>query len=26
VRLALHDELNMDAHADQACAFAPTGS
>jgi thioredoxin-dependent peroxiredoxin len=24
VRLALHDELNMDAHADQACAYAPS--
>jgi peroxiredoxin Q/BCP len=23
VRLAFHDELNMDAHAEQACAIAP---
>jgi thioredoxin-dependent peroxiredoxin len=23
VRLALHNELNMDAHAEQACAFVP---
>jgi peroxiredoxin len=23
VRLAFHDELNMDAHAEQACAISP---
>ena len=24
VRLAFHDELNMDAHVEKACAFVPT--